>query len=326
MNVGLDFDLFNGKLFGKFDVYNKKGKDLMVQMSMPAVQGTTIQYLNQAEMTNRGVEVELGTNLKIANGISWSGNLNFSYNKNKIDKLFKTTYASYDLYDGGTTAYVQGFDANTLWSYQYAGVINIGTEDKPNWQPVVQGTGDETYMFTGWTPGDARDYMKNMGTKVAPYLVGFTNTFTVYDFDISFILTGKFGHKFNGLTFNYPHMSSGSALPNKLYNEILNANPTDRVPIPFGKAEEVYFFWDRFYPYLDYRVQSANHVRLQEVNITYNLPVKVLSLLGFKSAKIYAQGNNLFVIHNNKYNEDPEYPMGTLKPQATLLLGVNLSF
>lgn len=125
MNVGLDFDLFNGKLFGKFDVYNKKGKDLMVQMSMPAVQGTTIQYLNQAEMTNRGVEVELGTNLKIANGISWSGNLNFSYNKNKIDKLFKTTYASYDLYDGGTTAYVQGFDANTLWSYQYLSLIHI---------------------------------------------------------------------------------------------------------------------------------------------------------------------------------------------------------
>ncbi|GAB1473958.1 hypothetical protein MASR2M69_13990 [Bacteroidota bacterium] len=127
-------------------------------------------------------------------------------------------------------------------------------------------------ILRAWTLYDGRDYMLNMGTKVAPFALGFSSSFKIYDFDISFMLTGKFGHVFNGFSFNYPSMASGNALPNKLYSEILNSDPMVRVPIPFNKQEPRYYFWDRFYPYLDYLVQNANHVRMQELNITYNLP------------------------------------------------------
>lgn len=327
IDVGVDFDMFKGKLFGKLDVYNKKGKDLIVSMSIPAVNGTKTQKLNMAEMTNRGFEFELGTTTKLSgNNIVWTGSVNFSYNYNNIDELFKTTYNAYDLYGGGTAAYVQGYNANTLWAFEYAGVENQGTEANPNWQPIVQGKGDEVYDFTGWTPGDGRDYMLNMGTKVAPVGIGLINSFKIYDFDLSFIFTGKFGHKFNGLTFNYPSMSGGSALPNKLYNEVLNGDPQKVVPIPFGKEEPRYYFWDRFYPYLDYRVQSANHVRMQELNIAYNVNPLLLRKIGLRSAKVYGQANNLFVLTNNKYNEDPEFPMGSLRPTPTVTFGLNLTF
>lgn len=327
IDLGLDFNLFNGKLFGKLDLYNKKGKDLIVSMSIPAVNGTSSQRLNMAEMINKGIEIELGSTSRLSGkDIVWAGNFNLSFNHNKITKLFKTTYSAYELYGGGTSAYVEGYDANTLWSFKYAGVVNQGTEDAPNWQPVVQGKDEELYDFTGWTPGDGRDYMLNMGTKVAPFTLGLVNTFKIYDFDLSFIITGKFGHKFNGLTFNYPSMSGGSAIPNKLYSEILNSDPSERVPIPFGKAEPRYYFWDRFYPYLDYRVQRADHVRLQEFNITYNMRNKILHMTGFKSAKLYFQANNLLTITNNKYGEDPEFPIGNLKPQPAYTFGINLSF
>lgn len=327
IDIGVDFDLFKGKLFGKVDFYNKQGKDLIVSMSIPAVNGTNSQKLNMAEMTNRGIELELGTIHKLFGGnLIWSGNLNFSYNKNRIDKLFKATYTASELYGGSSASFVQGYDANTLWSFKYAGVVNKGTEAAPNWQPVVQGKENDLYDFTGWTPGDGRDYMQNMGTKVAPYSLGFSSSFKYENFDLSFMITGKFGHVFNGFTFNYPSMSGGSALPNKLYAEILNSDPSERVPIPFDKSEPRYYFWDRFYPYLHYRVQNANHVRLQEVNLTYNLSKKVLSQIGINSAKLYLQANNLLTLTNNKYNEDPEFPLGNLKPQASLLFGINLSF
>ncbi len=327
INIGADFDMFKGKLYGKLDVYNKKGRDLIVDMSIPAVNGTATQKLNMAEMTNRGVELELGTTIKLKdNDIVWAGNINFSYNKNIIDKLFKATYSAFNLYAGGTSAYVEGYDANTLWSFKYAGVVDKGVAGSPNWQPVVQGKGEDLYDFTGWTPGDGRDYMLNSGTKVAPFAMGFSSTFKIYDFDISFMITGKFGHVFKGFSFNYPSMASGSALPNKLYSEILNSDPMERVPIPFGKAEPRYYFWDRFYPNLDYLVQNANHIRVQELNITYNMPRKWASKLGISSAKLYAQGNNLVTLSNNKYNEDPEFPLGNLRPQAAFTFGLNLGF
>jgi hypothetical protein len=324
-NLGSDFDFLGGKISGKLDLYNKKGRDLIVGMSIPAVNGTATQKLNMAEMTNKGIELELGTFLNLkGKDIVWTGSFNFSYNKNTIDKLYKATYPAYDLFNGGTSAYVQGFDANTLWSLKYTGVVNKGTDAVPNWQPTVQGKGTDLYDFTAWTPGDGRDYMLDMGSKVAPFAMGLNSTFSVYDFDLSFIVTGKFGHVFNGYNFNYPSMIGGSALPNSLYSEILNSDPMDRVPIPFGKSEPRYYFWDRFYPNLDYRVQNAGHIRMQEINITYNLPRSILNKIGINSAKLFAQGNNLFIIANNKYNEDPEYPLGTIRPQASFTFGLNL--
>lgn len=82
----------------------------------------------------------------------------------------------------------------------------MGTEETPDWQPVIQGeNADAFYAFSdGWPAGEPLDYMLDMGTKVAPYTMGFSNYFKVGDFDFSFIITGKFGHVFRHHSFNYP--------------------------------------------------------------------------------------------------------------------------
>ena len=326
-DVGIDYSFLGGKLAGKVDVYSKLGKDLMASMSIPSVNGTSSQSLNAAKMTNRGIELEVGTQLPVyEDKIVWTGNLNFSYNKNKIQELYKATYQAYELYGGGTYAYVEGYDANTLWVFEYAGIENRGTEENPDWQPVVKGENGETFDFTGWTTGNGLNYLKNAGTKVAPYAFGFSNSFKIYNFDLSFLITGKFGHKFMRTGFNYPSMSGGSALPNKYYSEVVNSDPMDMVPIPFDKSEPRYYFWDRFYPYLDYLVESAAHIRLQEVNLTYNMPKHWLQRIGINQLSIYAQGNNLCTWLKNKYKEDPEHPFGTTPLQATYTFGLRFDF
>ena len=326
-DFGIDYSFLGGKLAGKVDVYSKLGKDLMASMSIPSVNGTSSQSLNAAKMSNRGIELEVGTTLPVyEDKITWTGNLNFSYNKNKIQELYKATYEAYELYGGGTSAYVEGYDANTLWVFEYAGIENRGTEENPDWQPVVKGENGETFDFTGWTTGNGLNYLKNAGTKVAPYAFGFSNSFKIYNFDLSFLITGKFGHKFMRTGFNYPSMSGGSALPNKYYSEVVNSDPMDMVPIPFDKSEPRYYFWDRFYPYLDYLVESAAHIRLQEVNLTYNMPKHWLQRIGINQLSIYAQGNNLCSWFKNKYKEDPEHPLGSIPLQATYTFGLRFDF
>lgn len=326
-DFGIDYSFLGGKLAGKIDVYSKLGKDLMASISIPSVNGTSSQSLNAAKMSNRGIELEVGTTLPVyEDKITWTGNLNFSYNKNKIQELYKATYQAPELYYGGSSAYVEGYDANTLWVFEYAGIENRGTEDNPDWQPVVKGENGETFDFTGWTTGNGLNYMKNAGTKVAPYAFGFSNSFKIYDFNLSFIVTGKFGHKFMRTGFNYPSMSGGSALPNKYYSEVVNSDPMDMVPIPFDKSEPRYYFWDRFYPYLDYLVESAAHIRLQEVNLTYNMPKHWLQRIGINQLSIYAQGNNLCSWFKNKYKEDPEHPLGSIPLQATYTFGLRFDF
>lgn len=319
LNVGVDYSLFRGKLYGKIDYYHKNGKDLIAQLSIPAVNGTTTQKLNNAAMINRGIELEVGTTIRVkGNDIVWNGSFNFSYNHNEITKLFVANYPAYNLISGGTTAYVEGKNANTLWAYEYAGIVNK--------QPVVKGAGSAKYDFTGFTPGDGRDYLLDMGTKVAPYTAGFLSSIRIHDFNVSFIITGKFGHKFNRQSFNYPVHWTGRVLPNKKLSEVMGKDGTDIVPLPLNDNEPRYYFWDRFYPYLNYLVANASHIRMQEVNIAYNLPRHLLQKISLSRLQFFAQGNDLFTITANNVGEDPEYPLGTMNPQPKLTIGMKLEF
>ncbi|MGN6420565.1 MAG: SusC/RagA family TonB-linked outer membrane protein [Pseudobacter sp.] len=318
-NVGIDYSLFNGRVFGKVDLYSKEGRDLIAELSIPAVNGTTSQKLNNARMTNRGIELELGTVLPIRNNdIVWRGNLNFSYNRNRITDLFLANYISPDLLNGGTGAYVEGYDANTLWRFQYSGV--------QNGQPTVLGPGNKPVTFTSGVPGDARTFLLNMGTTVAPYTLGFINSFKVYDFDFSFIITGKFGHVFQRKGFNYPPNRTRRVLPNKKLSEVVNGDPAKIVPLPLTPIEPLYYFWPSFHQYVDYLTESASHIRLQEVSLTYTIPQPLLKKLQLNNLQFYVQGNDLHTWYKNNASEDPEYVLGTMKPMPKLTLGLRLDF
>ena len=324
-NGGVDYSLFSGKLNGSLDVYRKYTRDLIATISIPSVNGSTSSKMNNAEMKNTGFELTVGTTLNLhKNDIVWRGSANFAYNKNEITKLFVAQIAASSMM--GTTinsgTFVQGYNSQEMWSFKYAGIRNEGTDAAPNWQPQVQGPGTTTYNFSGWTPGDGRDYMLPMGSKVAPYTFGFTNFFKIYDFNLSFIVTGKFGHVFTRQSFNYTYWWNGAAFPNQKYSEVVNGDPAKIVPLPLNTNEARYYFWDRFYPYLSYLVESASHLRMQEINLTYNVPQKIASKLSMSVLQFYVQCNDVFTLYANKYGEDPEYPKGTQNPQPKLTFGL----
>lgn len=317
LNLGIDYSLFSGKLYGKVDVYNREGKDLIAQISIPSVNGTVMQALNNAAMYNRGVELEFGTTQTIADKVVWRGNLNFAYNKNRVTKLFVANYPSVFLSFGGSLSYVAGENASSLWRYRYAGV-----QDN---QPGYFGDDDTFYNLSAFSQSDARDFMVNAGTLVAPYTLGFTNSFQIHDFEFSFVLTGKFGHKFQRTGFNYP--SSGTRpLPNNRLSEVVNGDPSNIVPLPTSPTEPRYFAWGNFINYLDYLVVDASHIRMQEVYLSYRVPSRVGSRFNILPLQVYVQGNNLFTVVANSSGEDPEYRLGTLKPQPMLTFGIRCEF
>ncbi|MDR1720497.1 MAG: SusC/RagA family TonB-linked outer membrane protein [Dysgonamonadaceae bacterium] len=325
-NLGFDYSFLKGKFFGKIDYYNKNSTDLIATISIPAINGTTSQKLNNAAVRNHGIEVELGMNQNIAKGISWRGNLNMSYNINKVTSLFKAAYEGYEL-TMYAPVFVEGHNANAIWSYVYNGIKNVGTEASPNWQPTVKGVGDSYFTFGAWTTGNGTEFCVDGGTTNAPLVVGFTNSFRVRDFDLQFIVTGKFGHVFRRESFNYPPVWGARVLPNSKLDEVLNGDPMKIVPLPMnGPIEGRYYFWDRFHQYLDYLVEDAGHIRFQEINLTYNLPTRICKTVGLKNLQLFVQGNNLGNIYFNQYNEDPEFPRGSMKltPQYTFGLKVKI--
>jgi TonB-dependent starch-binding outer membrane protein SusC len=321
-NIGIDYSLFKGKLFGNINLYQRNGKDLFAFIAIPAVNGSTSQFLNNARMMNKGIEFEVGTAMSITSDLRWRSNLNFSYNKNKITDLFLTQYNSSSLVARSTASYAVGYNANTLWMYKYMG-FNTAT---PFAQPTVLGPNSVNYDMQSFIPGDARTYLDKIGTMVAPYTLGFMNSFDYKNFNFSFIITGNFGHVFQRRGFNYPvQWSSIRLLPNKFVDDVLNRKSSEILTLPTNPNEPRFFFWDRYYNNLSYLGESASWFRLQEMNLTYRLPDKLLKKAGISNLQFYIQGNDLFVILANKYGEDPLYPLGTLNPRPKTTMGLKFN-
>ncbi|WP_052825754.1 SusC/RagA family TonB-linked outer membrane protein [Neotamlana nanhaiensis] len=316
LNLGLDFSVFRGKLFGSIDVYNKKGKDLLADISIPLVNGVSTQKLNNVEMYNKGIEIDLGTSIPLSKAVKWRGNVTFAYNENKITNLFRSQHTAANLIENGVElSYSEGYNANTLWSYKYAGFVD-GV-------PRYEGPDGELISLASTSVDiEARRWLEESGVSVAPYNLGLIQAFDINNFTMSFIFTSKFGHVFRRSSFNYPFQNGFKTLPNARLNEVINGSSSEIVTLPVDDNDASYKVWN--YGSLDYLIESANHVRLQEVSLSYNLGSNVLKTLNIQSFKLFAQANDLLVITNNKYKEDPEYLLGTRNPTARFTFGFQL--
>lgn len=68
---------------------------------------------------------------------------------------------------------------------------------------------------------------------------------------------------------------------------------------------------DAFYHYSEVLVEKGDHVRLQDVNISYNLDKARFKRLPFQQLNVYLYANNIGIIWRaNKYGLDPDYPSG----------------
>ncbi len=322
LNIGIDFAVLSNKLYGSIEYYNKQGRDLISTVAIANVYGTDTQEVNAIEMYNKGVEVTLGSQLRKGK-FTWNGNLNVAYNKNKITKLYKDKATlAYRVYGPGSGwEYAEGYDANTLWSFRYGGMQEIGGKMQP---VIVDKNGENPRTMTTYnTSFDSSDYIVSNGTATPPCVVGFTNTFKYDNWSLSFIVTGYFGHKFRRVAFNYPTMSGGVGNINKYYSEVKNGHP-DFIPIP-----EDGFYPTRMADYvgmLDTSIEDAGNIRFQEINLSYNLPKSAMQKIGLNGIQIYGQLNDIGVITFNKYNQDPFYPMGTYKPGIGCTFGAKINF
>lgn len=321
-DLGVDFSLWNNKLTGKVDYYNKQGRDLISTVAIANVYGSDTQKINAVSMFNKGVEITFGSNLQ-KGAFSWSGTLNFSYNKNKITKLFKdkATLANRIYGPGSGWQYAEGFDANTLWAFKYGGMQNIGGLTQP---VIVDKNGENPRSMTSsYTSFDSYNYLIPSGSYVAPFIAGLNNSFRYGNFNLSFIISGYFGHKFKRLGFNYPTMSKGVGNINKYYSEIKNCDPSEFIPLPTDGRYPSQI--TSYATNLTNIIINAANIRFQEINLTYNLPKRVLGKIRLNEMSIYGQLNDIGVILFNKYGQDPFYPMESYKPGLSFTFGAKIN-
>lgn len=349
-NAGIDFSLFNNRIDGSFDVYQKTSKNFLFQQPLPAfLVGGTAEYSNAAvlqppyknagEIENKGFEFSINSRNIQGRDFKWSTTLIFSKYTNKVVSL--NGYPS--LIGSENTSYVSLPVTNTVvggpigefYGYKVQGIVKTTAQLQylaTHPQNVTGGTspavvtndrsvansiwlGDIQYQDTNHDGKVDKADQTALGNPNPDFTYSITNTFNYRDFELSIFLNGSYGGKIlNALRYQTEGLSS-------LYQNQTAAsanfwtpsNPNSNIPAPrAGIANNNLVMSDRF-------LESASFLRIQNVRLGYNLPARWASYAKLSHLKVYASGQNLYVF--TKYTGlDPE--IGSLN-QSPILQNVD---
>ncbi|MES2374146.1 MAG: TonB-dependent receptor [Bacteroidota bacterium] len=86
-NIGLDVSLFNNRINLTVDYYNNTSSHLLLNVPIASTYGYSTQLQNIGRTNNKGVEIQLNTQIMRKKDFSWTANFNIAFNKNKIEQL-----------------------------------------------------------------------------------------------------------------------------------------------------------------------------------------------------------------------------------------------
>ena len=129
-NIAADISLFNGRVSITPEFYWNTTRDLLYKSDLPSVIGYTSQMQNIGQVTNKGIEFSVTGDILQGKDYVLSANVNFGWNKKKIDKLngtddvvwdqndrWKSSYNDYCLKVGDEVGLIYGFVYDGLYRF-----------------------------------------------------------------------------------------------------------------------------------------------------------------------------------------------------------------
>lgn len=317
-NLGLDFGLFNGKVSGSLDLYEKITTNMIFAytVSSTIVPGGFV-WGNGGKVRNRGIELSLAATPVKTKNFSWNTGINLASNRNLI--LDMTGPAKYGV-NSDSIRYTQpdgpGQTNSTLQILKVGHPIgefftlNYQGKDKDGNSQFIAADGSLTT-----SPSIGKDYFY-AGSPHPTLLLGWNNTLSYKNFSLNFFFRGAFGNKIFNVT-----RTDLSYVVNATVNNISAYAGDDLMTDAKNNAYSTRY------------IENGNYLRLDNATISYRLPLKnkaYINNLGF-----YVTANNLFVITNYS-GIDPEINQGgvglgvdasNFYPKTrTLVFGVNVGF
>lgn len=360
-NIGLDASFLNGRIDMALDYYFTKTEDVIWQKALPITNGgyNSSEYymtnMNICETETSGLELALNTRNIVTKDFTWTSNLTFTWNKEKITRL-ATPDAEYVTNGDNGLVLMKGEAVNSWYHYKLNGVwktseaadaavfgakpgdlkidvpgmIHNGEGSYSKWvERENSETGEiervlETYTAENPYVISSNDYQV-LGHKNPDWTMGFKNTFTYKNFDLSIYLYWRWGQTIK-------------------YDMLGNYDPTGAKNFP------TYFdYWtqetgdqDHYFPalnssrdittYTGYYALSyvdGSFFKIKNITLGYTLPQKWAKSVGIENFRVYATITNPLVIQKSDLlkNYDPEMDGGIDYPLTKqFVFGVNLTF
>lgn len=319
LNFGLDFETRNGRAGGALEYYRKKGLDLFGQV--PYAPSTGISTFSGNTAATQGQGLDLSLNVRATQGaVRWDVNTLFSYVSDKITD-FKVEYAArnFALSTESRGLPLVGKPQYALYSYAFSGI------DPDNGDPLGYLDGQVSNEWAKIMQTTTVQNLQYHGSSRPVVYGSLRNNLSWNNISLSANLSYRLGYYFRRSSVNYASLWLG--LPVHGDYEKRWQKPGDEhlsnVPSNPGALNS-----DRstFYLYSAALVERADHLRLQDIQLSYNVAKLKLSSFEAKNTQIYAYVNNLGILWKaSKTDLDPDYPTSVFPLQRSLAIGLRFN-
>ncbi len=349
-NAGIDFTLFNKRVYGALDGYITNTKDLLLLAKIPQTSGYEYQYQNSGKTQNKGVEFSMGAIIISNENFNWKTDFNIASNKNVIKSLGSLTQSGTDYY------LVPSGWVNNLYDFK----VQIGAPVGTYYGYVTEGryelsdfdfnSANNTYKLKSGIPSSSSVALGNkapqpgdlkladlngdgvidvqdqtdLGNAQPKFYGGFNQTFRYKNFDMSLFFNFSVGNKVynaNKIEFTTKYQYYDQNMLGDMANRwrwFNDAGEKVTDPTALAALNANTTMWTPTggnYFLHSYAIEDGSFLRLNNVTIGYSLPKDSLKVLGITNFRLYATANNLFTITGySGYDPEVSTRKSTLTP------------
>jgi len=296
-SIGLDYGLFDNRLRGSIDYYQRKTFDLLLFRPLSMTVGFGSRLENIGEMLNKGIELDASYDIIRNDDITWNIGGNVSFNKNTITKLYDGEPINRSFH-----RFEEGEDYGSFYLVRWAGV------NPANGEPLYYTKdGEVTNSYNGddavlldktFTP----TYFGNLNSRVS---------YLGFDASIEFYFQG--GNYIQNLVYGN-QMSDGGSISGNQSADMLDywQKPGDVSENPNPVSAR----FDNNNSATDRFLEDGSYIRLRNVQLGYSLKQEWIEKMYMKEFRVYVNANNLWRYSPN-YHGDPEVGIGSDESDLT---------
>jgi TonB-linked SusC/RagA family outer membrane protein len=317
-NIGIDFGFLNQKISGSLDFYRKYTNGMLILPPYPGAIGEGgYQYINAADMTNKGAELSLTYAGNAGKDFGYHIGGNIAYNKNVVNDLPKSVTYSWggsalkgDGIAGHPWGSVYGFIADGIYQNQSEvdnspaqpgkGIGRIRYKDLsgPNGKP----DGNIDYDYD-------RTWISN-GSITPKFEYGISIALNYKNFDFSMFWQGVAGVQVYDQWKSYSDfwnvwVQNGFNHPTRVLDAWTPTNTKSTIPaLSLNNVNDELRTSTYF-------VDPGQYLKLRNIQLGYSLPKSVISRVGMEKFYVFVMAQNLIMIKSSKFTgPDPENPDG----------------
>jgi TonB-linked SusC/RagA family outer membrane protein len=329
-NIGLDFSLLKGRVYGSFEVYKVNTTDLLLADQLPNSTGFSSVTRNVGETQNAGFEATLSTVNIDKGGFKWTTDFAFTKNNEQILSLYngKVDDVGNKWFIGKPLTAMFDYTKDGIWQTEQAaeaakygsrvGQIHVTDRNGRNADGTLSGAPD------GKITADDRVYI---GSEIPDWSGSLTSRFSYKGFDASIIIYARIGQTIlsgfhqsnNQLAGRYQQIKVDYWTPKNPTNEFPQPNKDQEFPV--YNTTLIYF--------------DGSFVKIRNINFGYTLPSSLTKKLGVESLRLFSsiQQPKIWSQYMTKYNGvDPEVSEnsstgGGVTPSTKVVtVGLNVKF